>query len=116
MSVVKRVENMADLINQNNLGANNNALNAGNNNLRPSKPFGLNVKVPERTIKQIGESVKSNAGAGINGIFSYLAQNENVFNGTVNKQLDNLFVQDFNTKQILKDADMHAGHHFEMDM
>ena len=106
MSVVKRVENMADLINQNNLGANNNALNAGNNNLRPSKPFGLNVKVPERTIKQIG----------INGIFSYLAKNENVFNGTVNKQLDNLFVQDFNTKQILKDADMHAGHHFEMDM
>ena len=111
---------MADLINQNNLGANN-TLNAGSagsnsNNLRPSKPFGLNVKVPERTIKQIGDSVKANAGAGINGIFSYLAKNERVFEGTVNKQLDNLFVQDFNTKQILKDADMHAGHHFEMDM
>ena len=80
---------MADLINQNNLGANN-TLNAG--------------------------SAGSNSNNLRNGIFSYLAKNERVFDGTVNKQLDNLFVQDFNTKQILKDADMHAGHHFEMDM
>ena len=105
---------MADLINQNNLG--NSTLGGGSNNLRPSKPFGLNVKVPERTIKQIGDSVKSNAGAGINGIFSYLARNEKVFDGTVTKQLDNLFVQDFNTKQILKEADTNTGRHFEMDM
>ena len=55
---------MADLINQNNLGANNNTLNAGSagsnsNNLRPSKPFGLNVRVPERTIKQICDCRRS---------------------------------------------------------
>ena len=90
------------MLNQN---LNNSSLNNGGNNLRPAKPFGLNVKVPERTIQQISETVKSNAASGVSNIFSYLAKNENVFDGTVAKQLDNLFVQDFNTKQILKNAE-----------
>ena len=38
------------MLNQN---LNNKALQNGSNNLRPSKPFGLNVRVPERTIQQI---------------------------------------------------------------
>ena len=92
---------MADMLNQN---LNKNSFQ-GNNNLRPAKPFGLNVKVPERTLKQISETVKSNATSGVSNIFNYLAKNENVFDGTVAKQLDNLFVQDFNTKQILKNSE-----------
>jgi len=93
---------MADVLNKN---VNSNALQNGSNNLRPSKPFGLNVRVPERTIQQITDSVKSTATTGISGIFKYLERNENVFNGTVARKLDDLFVQDFNTKQILKDAE-----------
>lgn len=104
---------MADMLNNN---LNNNAFKNGSNNLRPSKPFGLNVKVPERTIKQIGDSIKTNTTSGVTNIFNYLERNEKVFDGTVMKQLDNLFVQDFNTKQILKAADKTAGHKFEMDM
>ena len=100
---------MAEFVN-NNLGGNL------NNNLRPSKPFGLNVKVPERTIKQINETITENATSGITNIFNYLKVNEKVFDGTVEKQLNDLFVQDFNTKQILKDADVSVGRHFEMDM
>ena len=95
---------------------NNNAFQNGSNNLRPSKPFGLNVKVPERTLKQIGESIKTSTTSGVTNIFNYLEKNEKVFDGTVTKQLDSLFVQDFNTKQILKAADKTAGHKFEMDM
>ncbi len=104
---------MADMLNNN---LNNNAFQNGSNNLRPSKPFGLNVKVPERTLKQIGESIKTSTTSGVTNIFNYLEKNEKVFDGTVTKQLDNLFVQDFNTKQILKAADKTAGHKFEMDM
>ncbi len=104
---------MADMLNNN---LNNNAFKNGSNNLRPSKPFGLNVKVPERTIKQIGDSIKTNTTSGVTNIFNYLERNEKVFDGTVMRQLDNLFVQDFNTKQILKAADKSAGHKFEMDM
>lgn len=101
---------MADFIN-NNLHS-----NLQNNNLRPSKPFGLNVKVPERTLQQIGNSVKNNTTSGVSNIFNYLAANEKVFDGSVTKELNNLFVQDFNTKQILKEADTKVGQHFEMDM
>ncbi len=105
---------MADILNKN---LNNNALQSGSNNLRPSKPFGLNVKVPERTIQQITESVKANASSNISGIFKYLEKNENVFNGTVARQLDDLFVQDFNTKQILKNAEsIENKASFVMDM
>lgn len=104
---------MADMLNNN---LNNNTFQNGSNNLRPSKPFGLNVKVPERTLKQLGESIKTNTTSGVTNIFNYLERNEKVFDGTVSKQLDSLFVQDFNTKQILKAADKTAGHKFEMDM
>lgn len=104
---------MADMLNNN---LNNNAFQNGSNNLRPSKPFGLNVKVPERTLKQIGDSIKTSTTSGVTNIFNYLEKNEKVFDGTVTRQLDNLFVQDFNTKQILKAADKTAGHKFEMDM
>ena len=93
---------MADMLNQN---LNNNALQKNSNNLRPAKPFGLNVKVPERTIQQITDTVKTSATSGVSTVFNYLAKNEKVFDGTVAKQLDNLFVQDFNTKQILKNAE-----------
>ncbi len=104
---------MADMLNNN---LNNNAFQNGSNNLRPAKPFGLNVKVPERTLKQIGDSIKTSTTSGVTNIFNYLEKNEKVFDGTVTRQLDNLFVQDFNTKQILKAADKTAGHKFEMDM
>ena len=104
---------MADMLNNN---FNNNAFKNGSNNLRPSKPFGLNVKVPERTIKQIGDSIKTTTTSGVTNIFNYLERNEKVFDGTVTRQLNSLFVQDFNTKQILKAADKNAGHKFEMDM
>ena len=69
---------MADMLNQN---LNKSTLQNGSNNLRPSKPFGLNVKVPERTIQQISETVKANATSGVSNIFSYLAKNERVFDG-----------------------------------
>ena len=42
---------------------------------------------------------------GVSTIFNYLAKNEKVFDGTVARQLDDLFIQDFNTKQILKNAE-----------
>ncbi len=105
---------MADMLNNN---LNNNSLQNGSNNLRPSKPFGLNVKVPERTIQQIGETVKANATSGVSNIFNYLAKNEQVFDGTVARQLDDLFVQDFNTKQILKNSEtVENKASFVMDM
>lgn len=105
---------MADMLNNN---LNNNSLQGGSNNLRPAKPFGLNVRVPERTIQQISETVKANATSSVSNIFSYLAKNERVFDGTVEKQLDNLFVQDFNTKQILKNSEtVENKASFVMDM
>lgn len=107
---------MADMLNN---SMNNNAFKNGSNNWRPFKPFGfnvMNVDIPERTLKQLGDSIKSNTTSGVTNIFNYLERNEKVFDGTVMRQLDNLFVQDFNTKQILKAADKSAGHKFEMDM
>lgn len=91
-------------------------LNNSNNNLRPFKPFGLNVKVPERTLKQIGKSITENAGSSVGGLFTYLKENENVFNGKVTKESDNLFVQNFTTSKILKDAELEPTHKFEMHM
>lgn len=52
-----------------------------------NRPFGLNIKVPERTLQQVQES----AGNAVNiftPIFTYLDDNNKVFSGDVAKEID----------------------------
>ena len=50
---------------------------------RPYKPFGMNVKVPERTIQQAGETLEELVKAPAAPLFEFLEENESVFNGDV---------------------------------
>ena len=54
---------------------------------RPYKPFGLNVKVPERTLKQVGDTLGNVAKAPVDPLFKFLEENEEVFNGDLIYQI-----------------------------
>lgn len=59
---------------------------ADSNNIL-NRPFGLNIKVPERTLQQVQESA-TNAVNIFTPVFSYLDDNDKVFNGDVAKEID----------------------------
>lgn len=52
-----------------------------------NQPFGLNIKVPERTLKLAGETLTNTAGGVLDPLFTYLEENENVFTGDVTKEI-----------------------------
>ena len=62
---------------------------------RPYKPFGLNVKVPERTLKQAGETLGNLAKSPADPLFKFLEENEEVFNGDLNFQINRICAQSF---------------------
>ncbi len=67
--------------------------------------FGLNVKVPERTLKQIGKTTGDVAGGVLEPIFNYLEKNENVFSGNIEHELNRIRTANFNTTLMMDAAD-----------
>lgn len=68
---------------------------AGFNFNRPYKPFGLNVKVPERTMKLAGDTFGNLAKAPTDPLFKFLEENEEVFNGDLIYQINRISAQSF---------------------
>jgi len=62
---------------------------------RPYKPFGLNVKVPERTLKQAGETLGNIAKAPADPLFKFLEENEQVFNGDLIYEINKISAHSF---------------------
>lgn len=62
---------------------------------RPFKPFGMNVRVPERTIQQAGETLEDIIKAPATPLFEYLEENEPVFNGNVAFEINKTSAQNF---------------------
>ena len=62
---------------------------------RPYKPFGMNVKVPERTLQQAGETLGEIVKAPATPLFEFLEENESVFNGDVAFEINKSVAQNF---------------------
>ena len=62
---------------------------------RPYKPFGMNVRVPERTIQQAAETLEKLVKAPTTPLFEFLEENEGVFNGDVAYEINRTVAQNF---------------------
>ncbi len=71
-----------------------------------NKSFGLNIKVPERTIKQAGQTLGNTAGGVFSPLFTYLEENEEVFNGDLIAEADKYFAASFNIGARMREADI----------
>lgn len=70
-----------------------------------SQSFGLNVKVPDKTMQQIGKTAGNVAGGVFEPLFTYLEENENVFSGDITKELNKNRAANFNMGLIMNAAD-----------
>lgn len=61
-----------------------------------NRPFGLNVRVNDKTLKQASETLSISAGSVLSPVFDYLESNEKVFNGEVATEINKVFAQSFN--------------------
>ena len=65
---------------------------------RPYKPFGFNVKVPEigdRTLKLAEGTLTNIVSAPVEPLFNFLEENEKVFNGDINFEINKAFAESF---------------------
>lgn len=70
-----------------------------------SQGFGMNIKAPEKTLEQIGKTGSNVAGKVFEPLFTYLEENENVFSGDLNHELNKIRAANFNTTLIMDAAD-----------
>lgn len=70
-----------------------------------SQTFGMNVKVPSKTLEQIGQTAGNVAGGVLEPLFTYLEENENVFSGDIVHELNKKRAEAFNTTLIMSAVD-----------
>lgn len=73
------------------------------------KPFGMNVKLPTRTIQQGSDTLKKAVGGLFNNPFGeFFDQNKEVFNGDVYSEIEKYDMLCFNIGNQLRKADVNA--------
>lgn len=70
-----------------------------------AQPFGLNIVVPEKTLRQFGRTAGNVAGGVFEPLFTYLEENENVFSGDIANELNKTRAENFNTTLMMNLAD-----------
>lgn len=71
-----------------------------------NKPFGMNIKVPERTLQQAGKTIGDTANGVFEPLFVYLEENENVFTGNVAEEITKVNLASFNIGAKMQEEDM----------
>lgn len=69
--------------------------------------FGLNVKLPTRTMQQIQESAGGLVGGLWDPLFDFIidSKNQNVFNGSVANEIEKYNLMMFNTGSLLRERE-----------
>ena len=68
--------------------------------------FGLNVKIPERSIRQAGKTINDTASGVLAPLFNYLEDNETVFNGDIAKETIRYYDTSFNIGAKMREEDV----------
>ena len=84
---------------------------------RPYKPFGFNIQVPERTIKQAEQSLGNLIKSPTEPLFNFLEENEEVFNGDVAFEINKTVAQNFTIGSLMRLEDEKVnGRQSKLDM
>jgi hypothetical protein len=69
------------------------------------RTFGLNVRIPERTLKQAGATLGENAKNIVSPLFDYLEENDEVFTGNVANEIRKINLINFNIGAMMQFED-----------
>ncbi len=79
----------------------------GNNML--NKPFGLNIKVPTRTIKQTQETAQNTVNGLWQPLFNFIDENQAVFKGDIAKEIEKYNLMSYNVGAALRKGNTNGG-------
>ncbi len=69
-----------------------------------NKPFGLNIKVPTRTLQEAQRTLEKQVSSLWTPVFDFFEKNEKVFNGDVTEQINQYNRQAYNLGAIMRDV------------
>ena len=69
-----------------------------------NQTFGLNIKLPKRTIKQSGDTINTAITGVWQPLFEYMDEHKNVFNGNIAEEIEKYTLMQYNTGAILRDS------------
>lgn len=75
----------------------------GNNIL--NQPFGLNIKIPTRTVQQGQDTINHAIGGVFEPLFNFISENQNVFTGEISEQIEKYNLMSYNTGAILRKSE-----------
>lgn len=67
-------------------------------------PFGLNIKMPERTIQQGKDTISQAVGGVWQPLFNFIEDNQPVFSGKIAEEIEKYNLMSYNTGAILRNA------------
>lgn len=68
------------------------------------QPFGLNIKVPTRTIQQGKDTLGLAVGGVWQPLFDYIGENQSVFTGKISEEIEKYNLMSYNTGAVLRNA------------
>lgn len=72
-------------------------------------PFGMNIKMPVKTIRQIEKTAESRVNGILEPLFNFIDENQNVFTGDVSKQIDKYNALQYNIGAALRAQSTNGG-------
>ena len=73
------------------------------------QPFGMNIKVPVKTINQVQKTAQGTVGGVFEPLFNFISENQNVFSGEVSRQIEKYNVLQYNIGSTLRAQSTNGG-------
>lgn len=68
------------------------------------QPFGMNIKMPTRTLQQGKDTVEKRIGGVFEPLFNFIEENQSVFDGSIADEIERYNLMSYNTGAILRNA------------
>lgn len=66
------------------------------------QPFGMNIKMPVKTIKQVEKTAENTVGGILEPLFSFIDDNQKVFTGNVANEIEKYNLMSYNIGAALR--------------
>lgn len=84
-------------------------------NFISNNPFGINLQIPHKTIKEVQKVIKQDLGdISVNPFLDYLDKNDKVFSGEVAKEINNYYAQIYALGQVMREGETQSKFDIKM--
>jgi len=74
-----------------------------------NQAFGLNIKIPVKTMQQIEKSAQGSVAGVFEPLFNFFSENENVFSGDVSRKIEKYNALQYNIGSLLRAQSTNGG-------